>query len=369
MEGPLPSTILRNAVVVTTGVWVLVKLQPVIALSSTASAFTIAVGAVTAIGATLISAAQIDIKRILSYLSSAYMGLMFIAIGVHLPQTALLLALPYALAMATLVMACGSVIQNVITQDVAQMGGLWSRRPITALAMITGAAGLVGLPPLGGFWATLSLVSGLWDSHRGLLVAIVLIVNWIAAFSLARMIGLIFAGQTQQMTVRAPEPLWLLVMPMTLAGGFTLHLPLILIQLGLLPVWANVSKDMALLLTWSSLLGAALGTLLYVNRVIENPAKLIQKPVQNLLAYDFYTPKLYRNTFVLGVDWLSKVTDWLDRYVVDGLVNAVGLASIFGGETLKYSNSGRLQFYALTIACGVALLGVLMSWQYLTVLF
>ncbi|HIK44476.1 MAG TPA: NAD(P)H-quinone oxidoreductase subunit F [Leptolyngbyaceae cyanobacterium M65_K2018_010] len=368
MEGPLPSTILRNAVVVATGVWVLVKVEPVIALSSTASAFAIAVGAVTAIGATLISVAQIDIKRILSYLTSAYMGLMFMAIGAHQPQAALLLALTYAIAMATLVMAAGSIVSNVITQDVTQMGGLWSRRPITALAMIIGAAGLVGLPPLGGFWGALSLLSGLWDSHRGGLVAIVLIVNWLAAFSLARMIGLIFAGPTQQMTIRAPEPLWLLVMPMTLGAGFALHLPLILAGLGLLPTWVNLSKDMALLLTWSSILGAALGTLLYVNRVVENPARLIQKPVQNLLAYDFYTPKLYRNTFVLGVDLLSKATDWLDRYVVDGLVNAVGLASLFGGETLKYGNTGRLQFYVLTIAFGVAVLAILVSWRSLAAL-
>ncbi|MBE9110507.1 NAD(P)H-quinone oxidoreductase subunit F [Nodosilinea sp. LEGE 07298] len=369
MEGPLPSTILRNAVVVTTGVWILVKLEPVIALSSTASAFAIAVGTVTAIGATLISAAQIDIKRVLSYLSSAYMGLMFIAVGAHQPGAALLLALIYALGMAALVMGAGSIIINVTTQDLTQMGGLWGRRPVTAMAMMTGAAGLVALPPLGGFWAMLSLVSGLWESDRGLLVAIVLLVNWLTAFSLARMIGLIFAGKTQQMTIRAPEPLWLIVLPMAIVAGFTLHLPLLMAQLNLLPVWAEVSKDMALLLTWSSILGAAVGTLLYVNRVVENPAGLVKKPLQNLLAYDFYTPKLYRNTFVLGVDMLSRLTDWLDRYVVDGLVNAVGLASLFSGETLKYGNSGQLQFYVLTISLGVALLGVLMNWHALTALF
>ncbi len=369
MEGPLPSTILRNAVVVTTGVWVLVKLEPVIALSSTASAFAIAVGTVTAIGATLISAAQIDIKRVLSYLSSAYMGLMFIAVGAHLPGAALLLALVYALGMAVLVMGAGSVIINITTQDLTQMGGLWGRRPVTALSMVAGAAGLVALPPLGGFWAMLSLVSGLWAEQRGLLVALVLLVNWLVAFSLARMIGLIFAGNTQQMTTRAPEPIWLIVLPTTLVAGFTLHLPLIMGQLNLLPPWADVSPDMALLLTWSSILGAAVGTLLYVNRVLENPAGLVKKPLQNLLAYDFYTPKLYRNTFVLGVDLLSRATDWLDRYVVDGLVNAVGLASLFGGETLKYGNSGRLQFYVLTIAGGVAALGVLMNWSALVALF
>ncbi len=369
MEGPLPSTILRNAVVVTTGVWILVKLEPVIALSSTASAFAIAVGTVTSIGATLIAAAQIDIKRVLSYLSSAYMGLMFIAVGAHQPGTALLLALVYALGMATLVMGAGSVIINVTTQDLTQMGGLGSRRPITATAIMAGAAGLVALPPLGGFWAMLSLVSGLWDAQRGLLVAIVLLVNWLVAFTLARMVGLIFAGQTQQMTTRSPEPIWLMVLPMAIAAGFTLHLPLVMAQLNLLPAWAEVSQDMALLLTWSSILGAAVGTLLYVNRMVENPAGLIKKPLQNLLAYDFYTPKLYRNTFVLGVDVLSRMTDWLDRYVVDGLVNAVGLASLFSGETLKYGNTGQLQFYVLTIALGIAGLGVLMNWSALTALF
>ena len=364
MEGPLPSTILRNAVVVITGIWVLAQLSPVLALSSTASAFAIAVGAVTAVGAALISVAQVDIKRVFSYLSSAYMGLMFVAIGVHLPTVALGLALTYALAMATLIMGGGSIIVNVVTQDLTQMGGLWKRRPITGLAILGGATGLVALPPLGGFWSMLSLVTGLWDANRGLLVGIVLLVNWIAAFSLARMFGLIFAGKTQQMTIRAPEPLWLLVVPMTIGLGFTLHLPLMMAQLNLLPAWADVSKDMALLLTWSSILGAAVGTLLYVNRVIENPGKLIQKPVQDLLAYDFYTPKLYRNTFVLGVDLLSRMTDWLDRYVVDGLVNAVGLVSLFGGETLKYGNSGRLQFYILTISLGVAIIGIIVSWQY-----
>lgn len=369
MEGPLPSTILRNSVVVTTGVWVLVKLAPVLALSPTASAFAIAVGSITALGATLIAVAQIDIKRVLSYLSSAYMGLMFVAVGVHQPETALLLALAYALAMAVLVMGTGSIIINTITQDLTQMGGLWGRRPVTALAIVVGAAGLVALPPFGGFWAMLSLVSGLWQSDRGLLVALVVSINWIAAFSLARLVGLIFAGQPQPMTLRAPEPIWLIVVPMSMAAGFTLHLPLVMAQLHLLPSWEAINPDMALLLAWSSLLGAAVGILLYVNRVMDDPAKLVTKPLQNLLAYDFYTPKLYRNTFVLGVDLLSRFTDWLDRYVVDGLVNGVGLASLFGGETLKYGNSGQLQFYVLTIALVVAGLGIVMNWSVLAALF
>ena len=131
MEGPLPSTILRNAVVVAVGAWVLFKVEPVLALSPTALLVTTIIGAITALGGALIAAAQIDLKRCLSYLSSVYMGLVFIAIGAQQPETALLMVLTYALAMAVLVMGAGSIIINVITQDVTQMGGLWGRRPVT----------------------------------------------------------------------------------------------------------------------------------------------------------------------------------------------------------------------------------------------
>ncbi|MDA0672725.1 MAG: NAD(P)H-quinone oxidoreductase subunit F [Cyanobacteria bacterium] len=369
MEGPLPSSILRNAVVVATGAWILVQLEPVLALSQTTLAVMIAIGAITAIGSTLIAVAQIDAKRVLSYLSSAYMGLVFVAVGAEQPQVALLLVLAYALGMGVLVMATGSIIANVITQDLTQMGGLWSRRPITGLAFVVGAFGMVAMPPLGGFWAILKLVSGLWANGQGLLVGIVLVVNWVAAFALARMFGLIFAGGTQQMTVRAPEPLWLLVMPMTFGAAFTLHLPLILQALDLLPSWAVMNKDLALAVAWSSLFGFGIGVLLYVNRRLDHPERLVPTGLRNLLAFDFYTPRLYRSTVVFGVAALSTVTDWLDRYLVDGVVNLVGLASLVSGETLKYNNSGRLQFYVLTISVCVAVISIVMSWRYLPGVF
>ena len=369
MEGPLPSTILRNAVVVATGAWILVKLEPVLALSPTALSVMIAIGATTALGGSLISVAQVDLKRVLSYLSSTYMGLVFVAVGAQHPQAALFLVLTYALAMGVLVMGAGSIIINVITQDLTQMGGLWSRRPLTGMAIVVGSFGLVALPPLGGFWAMLKLVTDLWVSHQAVLVGLVLLVNWITAFSLARVFGLIFAGGNQQMTIRAPEPIWLMVVPMMVGVGFTLHLPMILQALHLLPEWAALNTDMALVLIWASTIGFGVGALLYVGRRFKEPGEIVPKQLRDLLAFDFYTPRLYRSSIVLGVDLLSRLTDWLDRYLVDGVVNAVGMASLFGGEALKYNNSGRLQFYVLTISIGVAFIGVLMSWRYLPDLF
>ncbi len=369
MEGPLPSTILRNGVVVATGAWILVKLAPVIALSPVAAAGAIAIGSVTALGATLIAIAQIDAKRVLSYLSSAHMGLIFIAVGTQQPEAALLLVLTYALAMALLVMATGSVILTVITQDVTQMGGLWQRRPITGLAMLVGVFGLVALPPLGGFWAMLKLTTGLWLGGHGLLVAVVLAVNWLTAFGLARIVGLMFAGQAKQMTQRAPEPIWLMVLPMAILMGFTLHLPLVLATLNLLPAWADLNGDMALALTWASVLGFGVGAVLYIGRWVPQPGQIIPAPLRDLLAFDFYTPRLYRVSVVGLVAVLSQLTNWLDRYLVDGLVNFVGVASLVSGETLKYNNTGRFQFYGLTIALCVVVITIAMSWRYLPEVF
>jgi len=365
MEGPLPSTILRNSVVVATGAWVLVKMEPVLTLSPTVMAVAIAIGAVTALGGTLISIAQIDIKRALSYLVSAYMGLAFIAVGVGQTEAALLIVLTHAIAMACLVMASGSIVLNNITQDLTQLGGLWSRRPITGLSFIAGALGLVALPPLGGFWSLLKLADGTWH-HHPVITALLLVINALAAFAVARVFGLLFGGKLNPMTVRSPENLWPITLPMTFGAAFVLHLPIILQRLSLLPDWAMMNKDVALLLTWSSIFGLSLGGVVYLGNWIAKPVSLPWKGLQDLFAYDFYTPKIYRSSVVSSVDFISQLTDWIDRHVVDGLVNLVGIASIFGGETLKYGNSGKTQFYVFTIAFGLALIGILMSWSILS---
>jgi len=162
MEGPIPSTILRSSVVVASGAWVLIKLQPVFSLSPVAASVMVAIGTVTAIGGALIAIAQIDIKRCLSYSVSVYMGLVFIAVGTRQNEAALLLVLTHAVSAALLVMSTGGIVWNSVTQDVTQLGGLWSRRPISGLAFIVGTLGLIGFPPLGSFWALFKLADGLW---------------------------------------------------------------------------------------------------------------------------------------------------------------------------------------------------------------
>ncbi|MEA5628118.1 NAD(P)H-quinone oxidoreductase subunit F [Nostoc sp. UHCC 0251] len=367
MEGPVPSTILRNSVVVASGAWVLIKLQPVLSLSPIVSSAMVAIGVVTAVGASLIAIAQIDLKRCQSYSVSAYMGLVFIAVGVQQDEAALLLVLTHAISAALLVMSTGGIIWNSITQDVTQLGGLWTRRPISAIAFIVGTLGLIGFPPLGSFWALMELADGLWETQPWL-VGVVITVNALTAVSLTREFALIFGGKATQMSQRSPEAHWPMILPMMILLGFSLHLPLVLQSLSLLPDWATLNKDVALLLIWSSIFGCSITGVIYLGN-IPKPIRLPWQGLQNLFAYDFYTPKLYKMTIIFGVAKISQLADMIDRFVVDGIVNFVGLFSLLGGEGLKYSTSGQTQFYALTVLLGVSILGMWVTWPFWGVQF
>jgi NAD(P)H-quinone oxidoreductase subunit 5 len=363
MEGPNPASILRNSVVVGCGAYVLINLQPVLALSPVALTTLIVLGAVTAIGASLVAIAQIDIKRTLSHSTSAYLGLVFLAVGMQQDEIALLFLFVHGFAKALLFMSTGSIILTTSTQDLTEMGGLASRMPATAIAFVIGAIASVGVLPLGTFeimmeWAEAAWVVAPW------LVAILLIVNGLTAFNLVRVFGLVFWGEPQAKTRRAPEVGWLMAVPMVMLMIFNLLIPLVLNQLQMLPAHENPNQSLALLILLSSALGFAAGVWFYLNSKRTKPITLISDSIRDVLADDFRMARLYQLSVVLIVTAGSRLTAWFDRYIVDGLVNFVGVASIFSGESLKYTISGQSRNYLLTLFIGVLLSLTALGWTF-----
>lgn len=363
MEGPNPAGIMRNSIVVSAGAYVLIKLEPATTLSPVSADALIIVGAITAVGTSLMAIAQIDIKRALSHSTSAYMGLVFIAVGLRQVDIAFLLLFSHAIAKALLFMSAGSVILVTSNQNVSEMGGLWSRMPATSLSFLVGAAGLIALSPLGIFWTYQRWFSGAWEVEWWLL-GIVMFVNALSAINLTRLFRVIFLGKPQVKTRRAPEAPWQMSVPMVATIIVTLIAPLAPLQW---PLWLSPNTPQALesplvtqyaipLIIASGALGCAIGATIKVRKAWSRSSNFTFRFFQDLFAYDFYVDKLYEVTVIAAVSTLAKFTSWVDRYVVDGAVNLVSLATIFSSNALKYNTSGQSQFYIATMVVAVGVL-------------
>ncbi len=363
MEGPNPASIMRNSIVVSAGAYVLIKLEPVFTLSPIASDTLIIIGSISAIGGSLIALAQIDIKRTFSHSTSAYLGLVFIAVGLGHVDIAFLILFCHGVAKALLFMSAGSIILTTTCQNITEMGGLGRKMPSTTLAFMTGSAGIVALLPSGMLvtfnrWFNGSLQISWW------LLAILLVVNLINALNFTRVFRAVFLGKSQAKTRRAPEAPWPLAVPMVSLTIITLLAPILPFDYSLwlspnAPIFNNdaIVVDYALpSIIASGLLGCVIGFLIPLRKGFYRPVEKSVRIMQDLLAYDFYLDKIYQFTVVAFVSNLAKFTTWCDRYIIDGVVNLISLVTIFGGNTLKYNTSGQSQFYILTILIGVVLL-------------
>ncbi|MEX1316199.1 MAG: NAD(P)H-quinone oxidoreductase subunit F [Synechococcaceae cyanobacterium] len=362
MESPLPSTVLRNSVVVVGGAWVLLRLEPLIELSPLTQSVLVIVGGTTALVASLIALAQIDVKRALSFLVSSWLGLLFVAVGLGGFSVAEHLMLVYPLPMALMLMAVGAIVLTNITQDLTQLGGLWSKRPLMGLAFLTGAAGLMALPPFGGFAALRELLQLTATSTQPLLLnGLVLTTNALISAGLIRVFGLIWGGRPSVFTARSPEVLWLMALPTLVLMGLVLHLPQLLVINGVfslapLPGWG----PLALPLLLSTLIGGGLSAFFYLR-----PHPLAHLPsalggLQDWLAHDMQTERFYHRTVVWLVVALARLSARSDERLIEGFSGAAGGAALAGARRLSFTTTGRSQAYALTLVLAVLLMAALL---------
>jgi NAD(P)H-quinone oxidoreductase subunit 5 len=385
MEGPTPASIMRNSVVVSMGAYVLIQLQPVFALSPIPPAVLVGIGTVTAIGSSFMAIAQIDIKRTVSHSTSAYLGLVFIAVGLGLVNVALIVLVVHTLTKALIVMSVGSVIATTNNQNVTEMGMLWSRMPATTAAFLTGTLGLVGFLPLISFWILEQGFSSvqdlfLWptlEPSTWWLLGTLAVANFLSGVNLLRVFRLTFLGAIQPKTRRAPEVAWPMALPMVIL--------IVVIMLAFVPPLVSLLEvnpenllldlnqfqvQLALgLLIGSTVGGLLTGGLMRLNRAWARPIQASTRFFQDLFAYDLYIDRVYKFTIVLAVRSISQLTNWIDRYVIDGAVNLVGLTTLFGGQTLRYSASGQSQFYVFTIVTALSFLLLTLGWFFYAIYF
>lgn len=361
MEGPNPASILRNSAVVTAGALVLLKLMPLLLLSPVATDVLLAVGTISALGGALVALAQVDLKRACSYGTTSYVGLVFIAIALQQPGIAVLLLFSHALAKALLFMGVGSVIAATNCQDLTELGGIGSRMPATATAFVVGSAGLVGLLPLGCFWCFGLGVEALLAGAPAF-AAVLLITNALTAVNLCRVFRSVFLGAVRPKTRRTPEVIWLMALPMVSLSVLVLLTPLLLARLDPVPGLASFAWPIGLAVAGSGLLGVGIGVWLPLDAVRSRSSPLALRGLQDLLAFDFYSEAAYRSTLVALVAALARLSDGLDRRLVNGVVNGFGRLSLQSAEGLKLGVSGQLQSYLLTAVVAIVTLTACLAW-------
>jgi NADH-quinone oxidoreductase subunit L len=197
MAGPTPvSALIHAATMVTAGVYLMVRVNPVLGAAADWVPMLIAwTGGITALFAATIAIAQNDIKKVLAYSTVSQLGYMFLAVGTGAYVAAIFHMVTHAFFKALLFLGSGSVIHGMRDeQDMRKMGKLFKYMPITASTFIIGALALSGVAPFAGFWSKDEiLLFNLADNSALYIIGIATAI--LTAFYMTRQVIMVFFGE------------------------------------------------------------------------------------------------------------------------------------------------------------------------------
>jgi NADH-quinone oxidoreductase subunit L len=210
MAGPTPvSALIHAATMVTSGVFLLTRLNPLLDEAGWANEVITWVGLATALVAALAALGQNDIKKVLAYSTVSQLGYMFAAVGSGVFVAAIFHMVTHAFFKALLFLGAGSVIHAMAhEQDMRRYGNLRKYLPITSTTFILGWLAISGIPPFSGFWSKDEILAGLWDADTlGALKWVVgAVVALLTAFYMTRLLIMTFFGGKESWREPAQAP-------------------------------------------------------------------------------------------------------------------------------------------------------------------
>ncbi len=207
MAGPTPvSALIHAATMVTSGIYLLTRVNPIIAESATWAPSMIAwIGVGTALFAATIAVAQNDIKKVLAYSTVSQLGYMFLAVGTGAYVAAIFHMITHAFFKALLFLGSGSVIHGMHhDQDMRHYGGLRKLMPITSATFIIGWLAIAGVPPFSGFWSKDEILAYAYNDSKALW-AVGLVTAVLTAFYMSRQVFMTFFGEYRYADARPEE--------------------------------------------------------------------------------------------------------------------------------------------------------------------
>ncbi|MEW6470180.1 MAG: NADH-quinone oxidoreductase subunit L [Bacteroidota bacterium] len=371
MEGPTPvSALIHAATMVVAGVFLVARLFPVFAISCPVALDVVAyVGAFSALLAALIACTQTDIKRVLAYSTMSQIGYMMFALGVSgyyaeggLGYTASMFHLfTHAMFKALLFLGAGAVIHYVHSNDMLDMGGLRKHMPVTHITFLVACLAIAGIPPFAGFFSKEEILTAAFHSDKTVFY-VALVTAGITSFYMFRLFFSIFWNKEYRphgAHHHHGEAPFSMLAPLLILG-------LCSVAAGFVPFGNYVSADGSPLHTemhWDfSMLpiGVALAGILAA-MLMYRKASEVPHRLSNAMrsAYHWSYNKFYIDEIYLFVtkkiifNLLGRPAAWIDRNVVDGLVNTTAVVTENFSEAIRGMQSGKAQGYAIWFFTGV----------------
>ncbi|OFZ52821.1 MAG: NADH-quinone oxidoreductase subunit L [Bdellovibrionales bacterium RIFOXYC1_FULL_54_43] len=384
MAGPTPvSALIHAATMVTSGVYLVARMNFLYELSSMASHVVAITGLATALFAASIAIAQTDIKKILAYSTISQLGYMFLGCGVGAYAAGVGHVVTHAFFKALLFLGAGNVIHGMHQQqDITKMGGLKTKMPKTFLAFAAGALAISGIPPFSGFFTKDEILWRAYSSPEGSVWfwALALLTSILTAFYMTRLFSLVFLGkprfqkstQTPGESFRVHEAPGIMVIPvqilavLSVIGGFIAIPHLSWLEHWLSPVLGQPHQSAAVaggsgmewllmvVSTAAAALGIFVGLKVYANLPRVDRIKERWDWVTGVLRNKWYVDELYGAVFVRPIYRLSLAL-WrgFDIAVIDRLVLGFGKATVWTGQTARLIQTGSIQVYAFVILVGI----------------
>jgi NADH-quinone oxidoreductase subunit L len=366
MAGPTPvSALIHAATMVTAGVYLIARSHVVFESAPHASLIVAGLGAFTALFAAAIATAKTDIKRVLAWSTISQLGYMFLALGVGAYWIAIFHLVTHAFFKALLFLGAGNVIHALDgEQDLRHMGGLKLAMPRTHLMMWLGAASASGLPLFAGFFskdAILAQVASPVLLGAGLVTAV------LTSFYVWRLMYLAFYGEARvahhphEAPMVMNGPLFVLAIGAVAGGGigiFLLHQKPEWVSMMLSTVAAVLGLFLAsrFYMRYShGMIGTALAERLYVDRVLRVVfvQGLAMGGGRALNAVDRYVIDGGVNGVGLLTRFAGRISRWWDEWVVDGLVRLTGFLVRVSSYPVRLAQTGSVQLYALVFLGGL----------------
>ena len=381
MEGPTPvSALIHAATMVAAGVYLMVRL---FGLFTADALFVVAItGMITTLIGAVAALSQYDIKKILAYSTMSQLGLMILALGMGVPDAALLHLVTHAFFKACLFLSAGMVIHSLHeaqpshlhfdVQDVRNMGGLRKHLPITFATFIISGASLAGVPFFSGFLSKEAILTALLlhsNVFSWCMIGVILCVSFITVLYTFRLIWFAFLGKERTIrTLSIKEPSWIMRLPVIILAGFSLWLVVSWNPFDFAG-WMFRPKETPVYSLWITVLSAlwviaalAVGWLVFRRGKFGSSA---------LFRHAFYIDKGYnflsegalaksnhavttieRKVIDRGIHGLvyfqvifAHVVGWIDRAFIDGTVNATARLTGLGGKITRSFHGGNIQLY------------------------